>query len=56
MATKTATHTGISWALLAAWAALIAVAASYYYSHAMIRKVTVLMEGIEHLVKINISR
>jgi hypothetical protein len=56
MATKSATHTGSSWVLLAVWSALIAIAASYYYSKETIRRVNTLIEGIEHLVKINFPR
>lgn len=56
MVTKLATNRGLSWVLLAAWSALIAIAASYYYSKETIRKVNVLVEGIEHLVEINFPR
>lgn len=56
MASKEGTFTGISWVLLAAWAAAIAILASYFYSKNLIRKVTTLMEGLEKYVEVNVPR
>lgn len=56
MATKTVTKIGSSWVLMALWAALVAVAASYLYSKQTIRKVSNLIEGIEHLVTLEFPR